>query len=59
MANSAAMREWWDTRRNHFTLYISQVVLDEVAQGNTEMATRRLEILRDFPCSKLVKLSKI
>lgn len=49
MANLEVTQEWWDLRRNQFTLYISQVVLDEVARGDAEMATRRLEILRDFP----------
>ena len=49
MANAGATREWWDIRRPQFNLYISQVVLNEVARGDTEMATRRLEILRDFP----------
>lgn len=49
MANSAATQEWWNTRRERFTLYISQVVLDEVARGDTEMATRRLELLQGIP----------
>ncbi|MBN3925304.1 type II toxin-antitoxin system VapC family toxin [Nostoc sp. NMS4] len=49
MANLEATREWWDTRRDQFMLYISQVVLDEVARGDTEIATKRLEIVRDFP----------
>lgn len=49
MANLEATRQWWQTRRNQFTLYISQVVLDEVARGDAEIATKRLEILRDFP----------
>jgi predicted nucleic acid-binding protein len=49
MANVEATREWWDTRHTQFDLYISQVVLDEVAQGDAEIATRRLEILHDFP----------
>lgn len=49
MANVEATREWWDNRRSQFSLYISQVVLDEVAQGDDEIATRRPEILRDFP----------
>ncbi|MEQ9487209.1 MAG: type II toxin-antitoxin system VapC family toxin [Coleofasciculus sp. F4-SAH-05] len=31
------------------TLYISQVVLDEVARGDSEIASKRLEMLRDFP----------
>ena len=59
MANLESTRQWWETRRAQFTLYISQVVLDEVARGDAEIATRRLEILRDFPCLKLAKLSKI
>jgi predicted nucleic acid-binding protein len=49
MANVEATREWWDVRRNQFTLYISQVVLDEVGRGDAEIASRRLELLRDFP----------
>ncbi|ERT08773.1 PIN domain protein [Lyngbya aestuarii BL J] len=48
MANSEITREWWETPRSQFTLYISQIVLDEVAQGDVEIATKRLEILRDF-----------
>jgi hypothetical protein len=31
MANLEITREWWDARRDRFTLYISQVVLDESA----------------------------
>jgi predicted nucleic acid-binding protein len=49
MANLEITREWWDTRREQFTLYISQVVLDEVERGDAEMAARRLKILRDLP----------
>ena len=49
MANVEATREWWDSRRSQFALYISQVVLDEVAQGDSAISSRRLEILRDFP----------
>ncbi len=49
MANVEATREWWDTRCIQFALYISQVVLDEVARGDAEIAARQLEILRDFP----------
>ena len=49
MANVEATREWWDNRRSQFALYISQVVLDEVARGDSAIAAQRLEILRDFP----------
>ncbi|MDJ0800106.1 MAG: type II toxin-antitoxin system VapC family toxin [Calothrix sp. MO_167.B12] len=49
MANLETTREWWETRRPQFSLYISQIVLDEVARGDQEIATKRLELLRDFP----------
>ena len=49
VANTEVTREWWDTRRSAFNLYTSQAVLKEVSQGDAEMASRRLEMLRDFP----------
>lgn len=49
MANVEATQEWWDSRREQFDLYISQTVLDEVARGDAEIASRRLEILKEFP----------
>lgn len=42
-------RDWWELRRNAFTLYTSEAVLDEVAQGDPAIAAQRLDILRDFP----------
>jgi len=47
--NIETTRDWWQNRRRDFFLYISQVVLDEVAKGDLEIATKRLEIVRDFP----------
>ena len=49
MANRKITMNWWEKCRSQFTIYISQVVLDEVAEGDTEIATKRLEILQDFP----------
>jgi hypothetical protein len=49
MANVEATRQWWDTRRTQFDLYISQTVLDEIARGDVEIASKRLEIVNDFP----------
>ncbi len=48
-ANIEITRDWWESRRNIFTLYTSEAVLDEVSQGDAEIAAQRLEILRDFP----------
>lgn len=48
-ANMEITRDWWQNYRDNFDLYISQVVLDEVARGDDEIATKRLKIVRDFP----------
>lgn len=48
-ANMEITRDWWELRRNTFTLYTSEAVLDEAAQGDPAIAARRLEILGDFP----------
>jgi PIN domain len=48
-ANMEITKDWWEYRRNAFVLYTSEAVIDEVAQGDKEIAAQRLEILRDFP----------
>ncbi|NJK66478.1 MAG: type II toxin-antitoxin system VapC family toxin [Microcoleus sp. SU_5_3] len=52
-ANIEVTRDWWELRRSNFKLYISQVVLDEIAEGDSEIAAQRLEIVRDFPSLEL------
>ena len=51
--NIETTRDWWQNRRNDFLLYISQVVLDEVAKGDTEIALKRLEIVNEMPLVEL------
>ena len=41
--------DWWDTQRNRFDLYTSDVTLEEAGRGNTEAAARRLKTLSDIP----------
>ena len=52
-ANIEVTRDWWEFRRSNFRLYISQVVVDEIVQGDSEIATQRLDIIRDFPLLEL------
>jgi DUF1009 family protein len=47
--NIEMTRDWWKLRRKYFTLYISQVVLDEAAQGDAEVASQRLAAVQGFP----------
>jgi len=42
-------REWWETRRDTFQLYISQLVIDEVSAGDPAAAGERLKMLKDLP----------
>lgn len=37
--------DWWETQRRRFTLYISQVVIEEAERGDSSAASRRLEAL--------------
>ena len=42
-------REWWQTRRRFFHVFISQLVLDEAAAGDATAARERLAVVRDLP----------
>jgi len=37
--------DWWDLKRDQHELFTSQIVLDEIAAGEREMAKRRLELI--------------
>jgi hypothetical protein len=47
-ANIELTRNWWESRRQDFTLYVSQAVLIETAQGDEEFAAQRLAIAREY-----------
>ncbi|MFB2893887.1 type II toxin-antitoxin system VapC family toxin [Aerosakkonemataceae cyanobacterium BLCC-F50] len=51
-ANIELTRDWWENYRRAFDLYISQIVLDEAALGDSEIAAKRLEILQDMTLLK-------
>ena len=41
--------DWWDLKREHHELFTSQVVLDEITEGEAVMARQRLKLLRGLP----------
>lgn len=45
-ANIKVTQDWWDNCRTSFMLYASEIVLDEAAKGDTEIADRRLSLLQ-------------
>ena len=42
-------QEWYNNRSRHFQLFISQFVLDEIAQGDPLVAKQRLSRIKGFP----------
>jgi hypothetical protein len=47
-AHQQLTREWWDSRRDDFELFVSQLVLRECQTGDPDAAAQRLEALRDL-----------
>src|SRR4029450_442104 len=52
-AHQQVTREWWQTRRGKFELFISQIVVQESGGGDPDAAASRLELLRDIPLLEL------
>lgn len=48
-AHQQLTQQWWAVCRPHFSLFVSQFVLDEVARGDAAMIARRQVILQDVP----------
>jgi hypothetical protein len=53
-ARQQITRDWWDSERARHELFTSQVVIDEVAAGEKEMAIRRLDLLAAIPLLDVV-----
>ena len=41
--------EWWNTQKDRFFLYTSQLVIEEAGKGDRSAASRRLKILSGLP----------
>lgn len=48
-AHQEITRDWWESRRSGFDLYVSELVIQEVRTGDAHLANRRLEFLEDVP----------
>jgi len=49
MANQNTTIEWWDNRRKHFDIFISEFVVAESSQGHPEASARRLAAIDGIP----------
>jgi len=48
-ARQQLTRAWWDLKREKHDLFASQIVLDEIASGDAEVARQRLELVSQIP----------
>ena len=48
-ARQQTSKDWWELKRHQHELFTSQIVLDEVASGEAEMAKQRLETPAGVP----------
>ncbi len=52
-ANQQVTREWWETWRNDFELYVSQLVVTEASSGDPSAAQERIRLIADVPLLRL------
>jgi predicted nucleic acid-binding protein len=48
VAYQEATREWWESCRNDFELFVSEIVIRECRCGDANAAAKRLEVLNDI-----------
>jgi len=53
LAHQQLTREWWNSHRHLYEIFISQVVLDEIRIGDREMVDKRTEVLQGIPMLEL------
>lgn len=41
-------REWWESAKDHYELYISEIVLLEIETGDPDYSSRRKDLLKDI-----------
>lgn len=48
-AHQQTTHEWWTARFHEFDCFISQIVIDEASAGNATEASKRMDLIKDFP----------
>ncbi|MFO0791535.1 MAG: type II toxin-antitoxin system VapC family toxin [Pirellulales bacterium] len=48
-AHQEITKEWWETRRSAFEVFVSELVRQEAAEGDLLAAAKRLEIIDSLP----------
>lgn len=54
-SNQELTHRWWHTRRHHFELYTSAVVLGEAERGDATLAAARMAIARELRLAQVTR----
>jgi len=57
-ARQTITNEWWDLKRKNYDMYISELVIKEIASGDAEAAKKRLEVVKDFRYLEITAVAK-
>lgn len=57
-SNQRASKEWWQHQKHHFDLFISPLVINEISQGNSTAARKRVELIQSLSLLEVSVLAK-
>lgn len=57
-SNQRISKEWWQNQKHHFDLSISQLVINEISQGNPTAARKRIEMIQLLSTLEISLLAK-
>ncbi|MFO1433426.1 MAG: hypothetical protein U1F76_25570 [Candidatus Competibacteraceae bacterium] len=49
MANQSATLDWWETQRQNYSVFVSELVISAASKGHPEAAQRRLAVIAGLP----------
>ena len=57
-ARQAITNEWWEQKRKKYDVYISELVIEEIASGDKEAAQKRLDVVKAIPNLEITETAK-
>ena len=47
-AHQQSTQEWWNSRRDKFDVFVSQIVIQEVGEGDDDAIAKRIDVIEDI-----------
>ncbi len=57
-ARQAITIEWWEQKRKKYDVYISELVIEEIASGDKVAAQKRLDVVKAIPNLEITETAK-